>query len=678
MLPLILAGILGILPFLYTRMPSPLQRWMSHNPFSLSSSSSSNHQDAALQAEPLYFHIDPGKIPDVDIAVDGKVLPPLLFPIVSGPHCLADTDIAPQPVCYAVVDDPEFFEMALYRSDDPFVQSWDQLRASLVYLAGTRMAVTLAICFVLALFIPFVPDLVHHVSNMAYTIASAGFIFGYSAACHAVGLASVLLYVLDAVSWILNGISGGVEHVAHDEGAMHVDAIGATPVYSSTDPTEPTPTSAFPRFSPVLVQAEAPKTVLSESSSDLAAPSASLPTVNAQEDRPDASTSSLEVEPASLASICEEPSMNPSSNIPARSSPPPPSVSAASLSGSGSSHSEVAPLSPATIGGLSLKALYTCSKQYQTQITDALPTSTSVLEADSAPGTVSSVDVDTRRVRFNSDSITLRSSQSLFGQENSFPDAYSRSRADAAVLDRSLELKEAEVQRLERAALAPVSPLGFNLRALNVKEVTPSPSPPSFAKYELPAVRLARMRTQSESPASLASPKTPIDGANSNVPRVQEDTLDTPGPSIADYATNWRTRRSRGSTFSVMKQDDVGSPLYPKSALRKTEITPSSPITPASGLADAPISTPIRMPLGPSGEPFKKRRAVTIAVKADTAETEAADWTAVAAKRRRMRTRTSSRNEKENMPAPPALWNVVTRTPRPRLPSSGPSFFNLG
>ncbi|VDC00153.1 unnamed protein product [Peniophora sp. CBMAI 1063] len=656
MLPLILAGMLGLLPFLYNRMPANLQRWMTHNPFSLSSNPTANHQDTALQSEPLYFHIDPGKIPDVDISVDGKVLPPLLFPIVSGPHCLAESDIAPQPVCYAVVDDPEFFDMTRYRSDDPFVQSWDQLRASLTYLAGTRMAATLGVCFVLAIFIPFVPDMVYHLSSMAYTIASAGFIFGYTAACHAVGLASVLLYILDGVGWVLNRVSSGNDQKADDEEALHANIDG--PLVSSTSAG----VSGLALTSSTLPQsASLPQHASAAGSNSLTGTS---------EENPDTSASSLEVEPSSPQSIPEELSLDASTRL----SPP---TSSTPFSAAVPSQSEAAALSPATIGGLSLQALYTCSKQYQAQITAALPTPDSEVDVDLAPGSVTSADVDTRRVRFNSDSITLKSSQSLSGQEEPSPDTYSRSRSDAAVLERSLSLKEAEVERLERGALAPVSPLGFNLRASNAKEVTPSPSPPSFAKYELPAVRLARMRTQSESPASLASPKTPVDSALSNGPRVQGDSLvDTPGPSIADSAANWRTRRSRGATFSVLKQDDTGSPLYPKSALRKVEFAPSSPSTPASetAVSSVPTSTPIRMPLGPAGSPFRKRRGAATAVKTDTIE--APDWVKVASapKRARMRTRTSSRNEKENQPS---LWNVVNRTPRPRLPSSGPSFLNM-
>ena len=190
-------------------------------------------------------------------------------------------------------------------------------------------------------------------------------------------------------------------------------------------------------------------------------------------------------------------------------------------------------------------------------------------------------------------------------------------------------------------------------------------------------MRLARLRTQSESPASLASPKTPVDNAHVKAPRIQSDSLvDTPGPSIADSASNWRSRRSRGATFSVLKQDDTSSPLYPKSALRRTEIAPCSPSTPACEVNATPgaTSTPIRMPLGPAGSPFKKRRTVSIAVKVD-AVPDKPEWTTAAPSRRRMRTRTSSRNEKENMPA---LWNTVNRAARPRLPSSGPSFFNVG
>lgn len=187
-------------------------------------------------------------------------------------------------------------------------------------------------------------------------------------------------------------------------------------------------------------------------------------------------------------------------------------------------------------------------------------------------------------------------------------------------------------------------------------------------------VRLARMRTQSESPASLVGPKTPVDSPYGNTAHVQGDSLvDTPGRSIADSASNWRTRRSRGATFSIMRQDDAGSPLYPKSVLRKADVAPSSPATPSSvpAASFAPTSTPIRMPLGPAGSPFKKRRAVSVAVKADTAEVP--EWIKVAPghKRTRTRTRTSSRNEKENLPS---LWNVVNRAPRPRLPSTGPSF----
>ena len=195
-------------------------------------------------------------------------------------------------------------------------------------------------------------------------------------------------------------------------------------------------------------------------------------------------------------------------------------------------------------------------------------------------------------------------------------------------------------------------------------------------------MRLARLRTQSESPASLASPKTPVDNAHVKAPRIQSDSLvDTPGPSIADSASNWRSRRSRGATFSVLKQDDTSSPLYPKSALRRTEIAPCSPSTPACEVNATPgaTSTPIRMPLGPAGSPFKKRRAVSIAVKADAAVEEApSDWIKAAPHRRRMRTRTSSRNDKENQPYPPELWNPTNRAPRPRLPSSGPSLLNLG
>jgi hypothetical protein len=246
MLPLLLAGLVGILPFLPSIFKIP-----DHWDFRFSFLSFGPSQRTLPKTDLLYFYLDPGSLPDVDVAISGgKLLPPLLFPVVSGPHCTAESglDFVPQPVCFAIVDDPEFLNISPIIETDTFVFPWDRFKAdNLVYVSWCILIIGGAI-YCLYSVIPY--QTMEEIEERAYT---------YLLAYHAHGIDGLRAALLgDSIKYFVEQAGFGDDVLLAGQDEIVSEDIDGFPSSGSEDVTSRSTSQSFASSASVPSDAPTP------------------------------------------------------------------------------------------------------------------------------------------------------------------------------------------------------------------------------------------------------------------------------------------------------------------------------------------------------------------------------------------------------------------------------------
>ncbi|KAI0031983.1 hypothetical protein K488DRAFT_86303 [Vararia minispora EC-137] len=665
MLPLIFAGILGILPFL----PAFYKITKSFNfGFGNLSFLPSSHSTPSLsKSDLLYFYLDPGSLPAVDLStVGGKVLPSLLFPVVSGPHCTAELDFAPQPVCFAIVDDPEFYGVSPYLLQDTFEFPWEVLQAKNLVFAAWWIALAAGIVLALSLFLPV--HVMNEMEERAYPYFLALRVHG------ADGLGSLLLGESLGILASYFGLSNvnPFSSTTEDQGTSVKESTmqakpldeGCLSAHTSVVTLQEGTVRSRSPSSPVVALIPVESSCTLDQASSVTSFASALSTGQSWAvEQPSASqTLSKECSPpasptlsasssliSTTARLCQAAKQRFSqASLSRKASRSTQDVlmpvlaegtteqeaKPAQVQGNDASSTVVTAAAPtqvsaimqarssralAAFAGRSLKSLYTASKQYQHADSPLTPESPSSEEAFilDDPTDMPRLTVNASRTR-----IRFLSGGAAFGLRASAHDAYLRAQQRSAInfgtVARTLRQEEEKTAQLEAAAFGRVPPLGFDLvMPLGLNPLNPLSHGP-LTPLRVPALPAALGDTPSSQDLAHAPKYIPPPLRRT---RSQTVSPQSPGPRTPDDVLSTRVRVCTAADSPSFSPglSDVDSPLAHKRALtaletkrapRRARRTTSGLRAPRGEQVPSP-GTPVRLLVGPDdgGEPFARMRA---------------------------------------------------------------------